>query len=123
MGVSTMKHSMAIFLVLMASHALTGQATTVAVTANVVRTLVADQDRFGGCMAKLDKVLANSGLDCPGTWVSFSCSGTFTPKDIAYRMFDSAQMALALGKKVTVQVDDSRKHNGNCYAQRIDVFQ
>ena len=117
-----MKQSMAIFLVLMATHALPGQATTVAVTANVVRTLVADQDRFGGCMAKLDQVLANSGLDCPGTWVSFSCSGTFTPKDIAYRMFDSAQMAFALGKLVSVQVDDTKKHNGHCYARRIDVL-
>jgi hypothetical protein len=38
-------------------------------------------------------------------------------------MFDSAQMAYALGKKVFIEVDDTKKHNGFCYASRIDVFQ
>lgn len=118
-----MRHSAVIFLVLSAALAAPGQAATVSINAKVVRTLVADQDRFGGCMAKLDKNLANSGLDCPGTWVSFSCSGKFASKDTAYRMFDSAQMAFALGNRVSVQVDDTKKHNGNCYARRIDVLQ
>ena len=117
-----MKISTVFTLAALMALAMPGSATTVAVEANVVRTLVADQERFGGCMAKLDKPLASLGLDCPGAWVSFSCTGTFTPKDIAYRMFDSAQMAFALEKPVMVQVDDTRKHNGNCYAQRIDVL-
>lgn len=111
-----------VLCLLLAAITPASHATVVFVNASVVRTLVADEDRFGGCMAKLDKVLASFGLDCPGTWVSFSCSGTFTPKDNAYRMFDSAQMALALGKTVAVQVDDTKKHNGNCYARRIDVL-
>jgi len=67
--------------------------------------------------------LSDHGLDCPNQWVSFSCTGTFTTKDIAYRMFDSAQMAYALGKEVFIEVDDTKKHNGFCYASRIDVFQ
>jgi hypothetical protein len=109
--------------VLLLAFVSPAQAVTKFVNARVVNTLVADQGRFGGCMAKLDQPLANSGLDCPGSWVSFSCAGVFTTKDIAYRMFDSAQMAFALGKPVSVQVDDTKKHNGHCYARRIDVLQ
>ena len=53
--------------------------------------------------------------------MSFSCSGDFTSKDIAYRMFDTAQMAYALGHQVAVVVDDTKKHNGYCYANSIQV--
>ena len=98
-------------------------ADTIAVrNAEIVRTLVADAGRFGGCMARLDQDLAALGLSCPSGWVTFSCSGVFTSKDVAYRMFDSALMAFALGYRVTVLVDDAKKHNGYCYADRIDVF-
>jgi hypothetical protein len=121
--VSKMKHSMAIFFAVLMVVSPLGQATTKSVSGNVLRTLVADKERFGGCMVKLDKTLANYGLDCPGGWVSFSCSGTYTPKDIAYRMFDSAQMSFSLGKQVMVEVDDTKKHNGYCYSRRIDVLQ
>ena len=41
--------------------------------------------------------------------------------EIAYRMFDSAQMAYAMGHQVTVFVDDAKKHNGHCYANSIQV--
>jgi len=118
-----MKRAKLMVLVLSVVSALSVQAATRFVNGNVVRTLVADQERFGGCMAKLDRALSDYFLDCPGSWVSFSCSGVFTTKDIAYRMFDSAQMAFALGRSVNVQVDDTKKHNGHCYAQRIDVLQ
>lgn len=56
----------------------------------------------------IDKRLSDFGLDCPevswlkeASWLSFSCRGTFTTKDVAYRMFDSAQMAYALEKAGT----------------------
>ena len=90
--------------------------------AEIERTLVSDEGRFGGCMVRLNKELADFGLNCPSSWVSFSCSGEFTTKDVAHRMFDSAQMAFALGYRVTVLVDDTKLHNGYCYANRIDVF-
>lgn len=118
-----MKHSIVLTMALMTALALPGEAATKRVDASVTRTLVADQERWGGCMAKLDRNLADFGLDCPGSWVTFSCSGTFTTKDIAYRMFDSAQMAFALQKPVYIWVDDTKKHNAACYAPRIDVLQ
>lgn len=117
-----MKQVKVLLVALSVLFALPAQTATKVVNANVVRTLVADEERFGGCMAKLDRALVNFGLDCPGSWVTFSCSGTFTTKDVAYRMFDSAQMAFALGKSVSVQIDDTKKHNGHCYARRIDVL-
>ena len=54
--------------------------------------------------------------------VSFSCSGVFTEKDIAYRMFDQAQMAFAMERQVEIYVDDTKKHNGYCYGNRINVL-
>lgn len=88
----------------------------------VVKVLVADEGRWGGCMALLDTNIASSGLDCPSRWLSFSCSGDFTSKDVASKMFDVAQMALALDRRVEIYADDHLKHNGYCYANRIDVM-
>lgn len=90
--------------------------------ARVVRTLQADGGRWGECMALLDRAINQSGIDCPGQWVSFSCSGDFNTKDSAYKMFDTAQMAMALDLPVLVIADDQRKHSGWCYANRIDIM-
>lgn len=86
----------------------------------VQRTLI-DNANFGGCMALLDKNIADSGLNCPSRWVTFSCDGTFGSKDIAFRQLDQAQIAQALNKKVSLYVNDLKKHNGYCYAGRIDL--
>ncbi len=107
-------------LIMLAAPAV--HATKAMLTAKVVRTMVADAGRWGGCMVLLDVNLSTKLPSCPNRWVTFSCSGVFTSKDIAYRMLDSAQMAKALGKKVRIQVDDTKKHNGYCYGSRIDVF-
>ncbi len=90
--------------------------------AKVIRVLIADEGRFGGCMARLDRNISTVGLNCPGSWVSFSCTGDFTSKDVAYKMLETAQMAMALDRWVGVYVDDSRLHNGWCYANRIDMW-
>jgi len=34
---------------------------------------------------------------------------------------DQAQLALATGKSELVVIDDTRRHNGYCFANRIDV--
>ena len=99
------------------------QAATASFQATIERTLVADADRWGGCMARVNVTLADLGVDCYSRWVTFSCSGVHTTKDVAYRMFDSAQMALALEKRVQLYVTDQKKHNGYCFANRIDVLQ
>lgn len=88
----------------------------------VERTMVTADGRWGGCMAQLDQQIATAGVDCPGDWVTFSCSGEFVSKDLAYRMFDSAQMAHALNSQLRVFVSDAQKHNGYCFSNRVDAI-
>ena len=91
-------------------------------TTTVERVLVAGDDRFGGCMALLADSPGRQLPGCPASWVTFSCSGDFTDPVRAYRMLDQAQLALATDKPVLVQVTDSQKHDGFCFASRIDVI-
>ena len=82
------------------------------VVGNITKIGTNDGAQYGGCMAALDEDLASYALDCPDDWVTFSCTGIYTSKDAAYRMFDSAQLAFGLNKKVEIGVDDLRKHDG-----------
>ena len=96
----------------------------------MARTLVTTETeddgsvKFGGCMVLLDKSPNDEGLSCKnsGRWVAFSCSGDFTSKSNAMRMFDSAQLAFIAKRRVIVWVDDARQHNGWCFASRLDVL-
>ena len=73
-------------------------------------------------MVKLDKeVREETGLDCASSWVTFSCKGTYAPKDQAYKMYDSAQLAMVMDYDVTVHLDDTKQHSGYCLVTRIDV--
>jgi hypothetical protein len=116
-----MKRIILLLTALCLAYVPASYADTVKVKGLVTKTTVADEGRWGGCMAQLDQALADSGLNCQSKWVTFSCSGVYTEKDVAYRMFDQAQMALALGRKVEVYVDDTKKHNEYCYANQITV--
>ena len=100
----------------------TSHAATAKIRGLVTKTVIADEGRWGGCMIKMNQTLADAGLNCPASWVTFSCSGVYTEKDVAYRMFDQAQMAFALGREVEVYVDDKKKHNDYCYGKRINVL-
>jgi hypothetical protein len=59
---------------------------------------------------------------CAVGWVTFSCTGDFTDPVCAYRMVDQARLALASGRPVAVWIQDDKKHNGYCFANRIDVL-
>jgi len=93
-------------------------AAKASIDAKVTRVLM-DDERYGQCMAQLDVLIASSGLDCPSNYVTLSCSGDFSTKDIAYHKFENAQMSLALNKRIKVYIDDTKKHNGYCYAYRV----
>ena len=90
------------------------------IEAKAIRTLTTGDGRFGGCMVQLDQNPSDSGLNCT-SWVTFSCTGVHTSMDEGFRMFESAQMAFALDKTIVLEVDDGKKHNGHCYARRVDV--
>ncbi len=98
-------------------------AETAAIDATISRTMVTTDDLYGGCMVALNVSPSDYNLDCPsGNWVTLDCAGELTSKSQGMRLMDSAQLAFVTGRSVRVTVDDSRKHNGWCFAQRIDVL-
>jgi hypothetical protein len=97
------------------------RADLATIHAEPVRILVAD-GQFGGCMVQITVDPQSVLPNCGSAWVSLSCDGTFIPKDVSSRMLEQAQLAFALGKHITVFVDDSRRHNGYCLAHRLDVW-
>ena len=100
----------------------TSMASTSYMNAKVTQTLI-DEQNFGLCMARLNPGPESTGLNCPAfPYITFSCSGDYSSKSIADQKFQQAQLALVTGLTVKILVDDSQKHNGYCYAKRIDVI-
>ena len=87
--------------------------------ATVTRTAIHEKS-FGVCMAIVSPSPSTKGLNCKPDWVTFSCSGDFNSKEIGQQKLSAAQLALVTGDPVSIVVVDTRKHNGYCYAKRID---
>ena len=102
-------------------YALNGQAATATLQTTVTRVLT-DTAAYGGCMALLAISPTTKLTGCSAGWVTFSCTGTFADKALAFANFENAKMALAMNKQVFVQFDDSKKHSGYCFARRVDVI-
>ena len=99
--------------------------TAYGATANLTTTvtrLLSDETLFGGCMAQLADRPDSLGLVCKKDWVSFSCTGDFASLNVANRNFELAQIASLTDASVRVFFDDTRKHNGYCYAYRIHLI-
>jgi len=111
-------------LATIASISPTNAVQGVLSSTTVLRTMVNSGQYYGGCMAQLGKAIntATNSPNCPGNWVSFSCVGLYTSKEQAFHMLDHAQLALALNKSVSVTVEDTKKHNDYCFAQRIEII-
>lgn len=85
-----------------------------------IQGTIIDSESFGGCMALLQTI--PSGISCPNRWVSFSCSGDYNSRDMGWKKFENAQLALLTDSRIRVYVDDSQLHNGNCFVRRIDMI-
>lgn len=96
-------------------------AETMALTTTVQQIRVTSDAAFGGCMAQLAMSPSDVLPTCAPDWVTFSCTGEFTNVARAYRLFDQAQLAYSMEKTVTILVDDTRNHNGYCFATQIDL--
>lgn len=90
-------------------------------TSKVTRILI-DDVNYGGCMAQLETPPSTSGLICKDSWVTFSCTGEFNSKSQAAIKVSAAQLALVTQTPLYIQVDDTKKHNGYCFAPRVDNF-
>ena len=123
-GILKMAGALAVGL-LMALPSASAWAVEAEVTGSITRTLAASGGRWGGCMAQLNAPLSNEGLDCTGSWVTFSCAGTgaHASKEDAARLFDAALLAFALDQQVRVTVDDAKQQGGYCYASRVEVLE
>jgi hypothetical protein len=108
----------------LASFAMPTLANIATIKNVTINKVLVQEGLYGGCMIQIDQNIADAGLVCPAnTWVSLDCEGFYGSKASAQRAFDSAQMAFALQKKVTLHVDDGKTHNVSfCVAVRIDVI-
>jgi len=87
-------------------------------TGKVTRTL--SDIAYGQCMVHLDVSVANG---CPSSgWVSLDCVGTFAVKEIGERNYATALAASMASKKISVYIDNAKKHNGYCVARRVDML-
>lgn len=89
-------------------------------TTTVTKILV-QEGLYGGCMAEVNPGPETALPNCASYWVTFSCSGDFNSKSNASLKLQSAQLAFISGKSISLLIEDSKKHNGYCFAQRIDV--
>ncbi|MEP4145603.1 MAG: hypothetical protein ABJL54_00200 [Halioglobus sp.] len=87
--------------------------------ANVTRTLIQD-GAWGTCMAMISPSLSATGLNCKPDWVSFSCSGHYNSPEVGGDKMEAAQLSLITESQVIVLVNDAKKHNGYCFAERVD---
>lgn len=104
------------------SLAVDTSAATSSLTTNVRRVLV-DDSNYGGCMAQFTDNPRSTLTDCGNEWLTFDCFSAFpgNSKSAAQNKLSQAQLALVTGRKVYVKFTDTRKANGYCFAQRIDV--
>lgn len=89
--------------------------------AKIDKMIVTSDGSYGGCLLHLDKRTEDTVAGCGRSWVSLSCSGEFATKSDARFLLETAQLAYVLEKTVQIRIDDSKKHNGYCFADFINI--
>ena len=117
---TTMTRLIFLFIAISASGQVLGDLAWVEGT---VDQLLVDDRYYGTCMVKVAPGPEAILPSCASNWVTFSCSGDFNSKSTGNLKFQSAQLAFLTGKKVAFYIDDSKKHNGYCFIQRLYVYQ
>ena len=82
--------------------------------------LLTDPANYGYCMIYSPGLVFSH--NCPNTWISLDCKGSYHSKETSRIMWDAANLAYAMESKLIVVVNDAKKHNGYCVADRLDVF-
>ena len=96
-------------------------ATQATLTTTVLRTLVSDEDVYGGCAMVVQANVAGKLPNCT-KWLTFDCSGTVSTKEIAYRKLTQAQLAMSLGSNVVITIVDTHKPGGLCHSKTVDGY-
>ena len=114
-----------VFLLFFAAAVPTHAAQSWILGVRVTETLV-DTSRFGQCMVRLgnDVDIPSYVPLCKAKYVTFDCGAELpgSTRINSLEKFDSAKMAHALKRKVSVLVTDNQTINGYCLATQIRVL-
>ena len=110
-------------IILFIAVSASGQALSLGawIKGTVNRTLL-QEGAWGLCMANIVPGPETVLPSCAEGWVTFSCSGDFNSKSAGNLKFQSAQLAFITGKELDIAVEDTKRHNGYCFAVRVDVL-
>jgi len=104
--------------------ALPATAATKKLFVNVDRVIVTDSDKYGGCLMAPLGGMNTSGTTCLGKFASLDCAnvtgGDGASKADGQRRLDVAMLARITGEKVAIVLNDAKKVNGYCVAERVD---
>lgn len=104
--------------------ALPATAATKKLFVNVDRVIVTDSNIFGGCLMAPLGGMNTSGTTCLGKFASLDCAnvtgGDGTSKADGQRRLDVAMLARITDEKVAIVINDAKKVNGYCVAERVD---
>ena len=82
------------------------------------KILLSENTEYGGCLVEPNTSLDT--LNCNSKWVTLDCAGALGgSKPAAQRKLDAIMLARATKGKVSLRIDDSKKINGWCYADRV----
>ena len=102
----------------------TGASAATATWFATITGFIIDDSDFGGCMIGVspDASVQSGTGDCPATWLSLDCAGSFNTKSQGQTKLSQAQLAYVLGKQVRVRANNQKKANGYCVGERVDLF-
>ena len=88
------------------------------VTGNTSRILT-EAHRYGQCMISIPH---SARAGCKANWISLDCEGKFSAGNTGDRMLNVALVAQNKNTKVAVYINSTKKHDGYCVAERVDML-
>jgi hypothetical protein len=89
-------------------------------TGTVLRVM-SNSTTYGGCMVELN-LNTNIRNGCPNNkWVSLDCTNTYFTATDSKNKYALALTALVANKKLSIKIDNTKKHDGACVATRVDI--
>lgn len=97
----------------------TAFGATAWITSNIDRIMTTNEDELGACIFRTTKPLPGT-VDCPRDWVTADCAGVLGEgKSAGSKKFDIVMLAKLTTTQVTLAINDQKKINGWCFADRV----
>lgn len=91
------------------------------VTGKVEKTIITEDDKFGGCLITLSTPY-NGQIGCGNSFLSVDCAGVFGTKSEGSRRMDQLMLAAVTGADARVQINSDKVINGWCAIDGVQVF-